>query len=305
MNSSKLIGQICISVSYNLEDLVTSLLHGFPAANTSPEGSCVIECSARSHLTIDFEQRQLIFQYREPRDSAAVLRTQVGLLQALARFASLLDLQQTALLLHGSTAVTADGDVVAFLDDGNGRGKSTLAYAIAQRGGAIVADEFSFYSVSKRTVLGGEQWPVHLRTDVLATLGIKETEEVHAHAQRLGIPSVGEAHLTHLVFPRIHAGRQAQATTISRQNALDRLRITATDHVRKLLSPKLDRVSYLDSPDSLTLVQIPPMLELYARCEAGLADLAAFARCSELWLTGLPHMRETIEALNAWFRYRQ
>jgi hypothetical protein len=229
-----------------LADL-SRVLTRFPPTVAPPIATINLIAACDVHIAASVASKELTIAYPPDVDPDRGLLFEIGILQASSRFLALLlrSLNSPWTLLHGTTISLNNGVGIALLDDGYSLGKSSLAVALVQLRGKIVADEFAFVDTERLLATGGPAWPVHLRSDVAGVLlpTVFGSREVHVTPDRLGLPASNSTVLGAILFPRV--GDHFSCRELPESDTLDRLVCASNDHIRKFCVPGADRVSIL------------------------------------------------------------
>lgn len=195
-------------------------------------------------LYIDVANHYAEVAYRDEVENERKLVAEIAALQVVCRLIGLCRIVEgaTRVLLHGSTVAISGSDGISFLGDGSG--KTSLAVSIAKiGGGALVADEFSFFETASCSVTGGDHIWVHIRHDMLGPLEIDFTSK-HPRFEApssMGISTIEQTVVKSLVFPRITG--HFSITRLEVGNLHKLISSALSDHIVKLLNPSRDRVS--------------------------------------------------------------
>jgi hypothetical protein len=219
----------------------------------------------------------------------------IGFLQALYRFVSISYIinNDSIHLLHGCAVASPEGEGIAILDDGNGTGKSSLMAAMCLQGYLLVADEFTFWNSANLRSQPLSRSPVHLRPDVASHLLPNSNKilgkllepnsvfEIASEPTRTGV----------FLFPR--AASTFALSRLSKKDLLERIGKSAGDHLKKLVNPELDRVSFLPPGSNIDVNGLSSALDRQERrivenlsrarvmgFEVGLPSISTLKDCS-------------------------
>nr|BFE61568.1 hypothetical protein GCM10020063_060940 [Dactylosporangium thailandense] len=238
------------------------------AADSASSYHLVATAGEQARLVMDPDRKTMSLTLPPARTEREQATIEIGLLQALARGVAFLEAAdpQAAMptaLLHGGAVMISTDCAIAVVDGGRGQGKTSLAMGLAARHGQLMVDEFAFVTIAGQsvTVLAAPQWPWHVRSDMAAHLvpgnvdrrllfagdftGIATTAVKAAAVRMMLIPDRG-----------LPAGETVDVSPIEARRLL---RCAVTDHLRKLVDPRLDHVSIFDSPDHLATADGAPL----------------------------------------------
>lgn len=226
-----------------------------------PDGAVDYICSIRlipsgaNSLEFHSAENVAFFKYNKT-EAEADDKTwiyEIGLLQITCRFLAYLSLSSNILLLHGSTCATNEGLGISFLDNGHSRGKSSMAFLFAKRYGYLIVDEFSFFDLNKKQIIGGGHWPLHIRRDMFEKLGIQKLNSVDFHGtpELLKVKSEDYCGINVVVFPSVLDVPRCSVNALSFNQGVDYLISNSMDHIKKLLDPGLDRVTVFGEPEAI------------------------------------------------------
>ncbi|QOC90852.1 hypothetical protein [Micromonospora craniellae] len=180
---------------------------------------------------------------------------EIAILQAGARCLALLGTTDRFVLLHGSAVTATDGGgAVAVLDGGVGQGKTSLALGLAKAGCALLVDEFTFVTCDRDEILvaPAPRLPWHVRGDMAPYLAPEHPGRRLLFPDQLAPVGTAKtaASLALIVVPDsgIPAGKLEQIDP-AQTGAL--LTSAVTDHVAKLIDPRLDHVSIFSKPSQV------------------------------------------------------
>jgi hypothetical protein len=281
------------------------VLERFPTTKAEPTLTVRIDVGEGLRIVASLKARLLTITYSralsacKPLPAQELLLLEITVLQAVSRFLALVLRSRLSpwVLMHGTTVRLDSGIGVALLDDGSGLGKTSLGVALCQIGGAMVADEFAFVNVERRIAVGGQAWPVHLRSDVakvLLTDGVS-LSEVHLSPDRIGLLAASSTELNAILFPRVTGTPCCRKLT--RSDTLDRLSRASTDHIRKFSTPGADRASALGRETPALDFDCGPLLVDCSSAEnlcRGLAPIPSF----EVTLGSPNDLRDTARTLS-------
>lgn len=218
---------------------------------------------------------------------------QIGVLQAMFRFAALHSAAQGWLLLHCSTAAV-DTFGVCFGDDGSSSAKTWSSVEYALRSGFYVGDEFCFFSLATGSLYGSAAALVHLRTEVEEHLESRHNLPMPQslfHASPAG--RFARVHDLFLHRPRVQltcvffvhrSSGEPRVETVTGASALAAMSACGVAHIVKLLHPECDRLSMVRGDDAPTkahsigpyTASVVERLALAPHIRAALAQLDLF-----------------------------
>ena len=214
--------------------------------------------------------------------TASITAAQIAILQAAARSVALHAPDQSV-LLHGSAVrVGGEGTAVAVLDGGRGQGKTSLAFGLARRGHTLVVDEFSLCTIAGEgvAVSPAPRLPWHIRTDMAPFLVPRHLDSRLLFPDQLTAPTCASITPT-LAFTLIPDDALPAGKTASvNPEDIDALLLNATtDHLTKLVDPRLDHVSPFASPDQIRFTTGRRLIDFRDKlCRPSAATLATLAR---------------------------
>lgn len=271
----------------------------------SPVAVCEYKSGNSNRMDLDGENAKVSCEYIPPRSRDEELSLEITILQLAARAALFKAGRHELILLHGSCAVSKNGNAVLCLDDGHSRGKTTLSLGVALSEGAICIDEFAFMDARRLEVVG-QEWPLHVRRDAIGFLNLPGCNTVdsdlHEFPANLNLSMVRRVRPDIIVFPR--AGRSEYAVhQLTSASLRTRLTFAAEDHLRKLLNPSYDRVSIFQGQSQP--VGLPSHLRHTSDAtilESLVNGLTNHAVGVEMDFTGSAGLQKAVEFLNSFTR---
>lgn len=150
-------------------------------------------------------------------------------------------------VLHGSTTITKNGNVVLFGDGINCIGKTITSLIVAFSSNLFICDEFSLYNEATGTIYGNKEMPILIRNNSIKYLNLKKNikidddDETHVLPKELGF-NVTSGKLSFIISPHI-SDKNVLIKENNQSLKLKKIAITANAHRLKLIEDGLDSVS--------------------------------------------------------------